>query len=43
MALDNGAVDSPWYPTMRLWRCGEGDDWRRLCEAIAGEITKTGF
>jgi tetratricopeptide (TPR) repeat protein len=33
-------ADSPWYPTMRLFRCGEGDDWRALFETIAGEIAR---
>ena len=31
-------TDTPWYPTMRLFRCGVGDDWRALFEGIAGEI-----
>jgi tetratricopeptide (TPR) repeat protein len=31
-------ADSPWYPTMRLFRCGEGDDWTALFAAIASEI-----
>jgi tetratricopeptide (TPR) repeat protein len=30
--------DSPWYPTMRLFRCAEGDDWRALFERIAQDI-----
>lgn len=33
-------TDSPWYPTMRLFRRGEGDDWRKLTmrvrEALLG-------
>ncbi|PPQ40198.1 Tfp pilus assembly protein PilF [Rhodoblastus acidophilus] len=33
-------LDSPWYPTMRLFRCGAGDDWRGLFETIAGEIAR---
>jgi ADP-heptose:LPS heptosyltransferase len=33
-------ADSPWYPTMRLFRCGEGDDWIALFGAIAGEIRR---
>jgi tetratricopeptide (TPR) repeat protein len=33
-------ADSPWYPTMRLFRCGEGDDWSSLFGAIAGEIRR---
>jgi hypothetical protein len=31
-------TDSPWYPTMRLWRRAEDDDWRDLFERVAGEI-----
>ena len=37
--LDQRA-DSPWYPTMRLFRCGEGDDWLALFEDIAAEIRR---
>jgi Flp pilus assembly protein TadD len=37
--LDRRA-DSPWYPTMRLFRCGEGDDWGALFEGIAAEIRR---
>jgi hypothetical protein len=33
-----GRLDTPWYPTMRLFRCAEGDDWRALFEGIAEEI-----
>ncbi len=31
-------ADCPWYPTMRLFRCPEGDDWTSLFSEIAGEI-----
>ncbi len=31
-------ADLPWYPTMRLFRCPEGDDWTALFETIAAEI-----
>jgi len=34
-------ADSPWYPTMRLFRCAEGDDWEALFKSIAGEIGRT--
>ena len=34
----NDRSDSPWHPTMRLFRCAEGDDWAALFETIAGEI-----
>lgn len=33
-----GRPDSPWYPTMRLLRCSEGDDWAALFRQIAAEI-----
>ncbi len=33
-------MDSPWYPTMRLFRCGENDDWTALFAEIAGEIQR---
>ena len=33
-----GRADSPWYPTMRLLRCSEGDDWAALFRRIAPEI-----
>ena len=35
-----GRTDSPWYPTMRLFRCPEGDDWTALLGAIADEIAR---
>ena len=28
-------TDSPWYPTMRLFRCAEGDDWSVLVAQIS--------
>ena len=34
----NDRSDLPWHPTMRLFRCAEGDDWAALFETIAGEI-----
>ena len=34
-------ADSPWYPTMRLFRCGEGDDWLALFTRIADEVRRT--
>lgn len=33
-----GREDSPWYPSMRLFRCGEGDDWTALLSDMAGQI-----
>ncbi|WP_294538295.1 tetratricopeptide repeat protein [uncultured Rhodoblastus sp.] len=35
-----GRGDSPWYPTMRLFRCGEDDDWTALFCEIADEIQR---
>ena len=34
-------ADSPWYPSMRLFRCREGDDWTALFDEIAQEIRQT--
>jgi tetratricopeptide (TPR) repeat protein len=34
----NERADSPWYPTMRLFRCPEGEDWKGLFELMAAEI-----
>jgi hypothetical protein len=36
----NGRADSPWYPTMRLFHCREGDDWTALFQEIAPEILR---
>ncbi len=33
-----GREDSPWYPSMRLFRCREGDDWTALLSDMAGQI-----
>jgi hypothetical protein len=33
--------DSPWYPSMRLFRCGEGDDWMTLLTEMAGQISRS--
>ena len=30
--------DSPWYPTMRLWRQRSLGDWSELFERIAGQL-----
>lgn len=35
-----GRADSPWYPSMRLFRCAEGDDWTALFRAMADEMTQ---
>jgi tetratricopeptide (TPR) repeat protein len=34
----DGRMDSPWYPTMRLFRCKRGDDWAELFARMAAEI-----
>ncbi|MCW2284611.1 tetratricopeptide (TPR) repeat protein [Rhodoblastus acidophilus] len=34
----NARSDSPWYPTMRLFRCPDGDDWTALFATISAEI-----
>ena len=31
-------ADSPWYPTMRLFRQSERGDWRTVFERIAEEL-----
>ena len=31
--------DSPWYPTMRLFRCVEGGDWERVFAQIADAVS----
>lgn len=36
----NARADSPWYPTMRLFRCPGGDDWAALFETISAEIVQ---
>jgi len=32
-------TDSPWYPSARLWRQGEGRDWASVIEAVAQELS----
>ncbi|WP_296711531.1 hypothetical protein [Rhodoblastus sp.] len=34
----DGRLDSPWYPTMRLFRCERGDNWGELFAQMADEI-----
>lgn len=36
-----GRVDSPWYPTMRLFRQTTRDDWRPVFAAIRGALEAT--
>ena len=35
----HGRSDSPWYPTLRLWRQPESGDWngpvKQVCTALA--------
>jgi len=31
-------TDTPWYPSMRLWRQQSAGDWRQVFERIAGEL-----
>lgn len=33
--------DSPWYPTMRLFRMDEGESWHSLLENVAGDLKKS--
>jgi hypothetical protein len=33
-----GREDSPWYPTMRLFRQARWGDWRELFERMAGQL-----
>ncbi len=33
-------TDSPWYPTMRIWRQPSPGDWTGVFEAMAAELAK---
>ena len=35
---ERGRDDSPWYPTMRLFRQARADDWEGLVERVAAEL-----
>jgi hypothetical protein len=35
-----GRDDSPWYPTMRLFRQSEPGNWSQVFERIANEVSK---
>lgn len=35
--------DSPWYPTMRLFRQTQPGDWRRLIDRVAGELSSLSY
>jgi hypothetical protein len=37
-----GREDSPWYPTMRLFRQTRKGDWDGLFERMAGELRRLG-
>jgi len=34
---------TPWYPTMRLWRCQRPDDWSELLRRVARRLTAATF
>jgi len=34
-----GRDDSPWYPTMRLFRRTGGESWLAICERVADRLT----
>ena len=36
----NEREDSPWYPTMRLFRQAQPDDWKSLIQRVTGELEK---
>ncbi len=36
-------VESPWYPTMRLFRQSKHGDWTDVIQRIAAELTLTSF
>jgi hypothetical protein len=36
----DGRDDTPWYPTMRLWRQGVGDGWRGVVRRVIGELER---
>ncbi len=38
----NDRVDSPWYPTMRLFRQREAGNWAELFERLAAELAASG-
>ncbi|HEU4564898.1 MAG TPA: glycosyltransferase family 9 protein, partial [Gemmatimonadaceae bacterium] len=35
-----GRDDSPWYPTMRLFRQETAGDWREVMEKVEGEVRR---
>jgi hypothetical protein len=34
-------ADSPWYPTMRLWRQAAAGDWTTVVNGVAAELRRT--
>jgi hypothetical protein len=36
----DGRDDSPWYPTMRLFRQGRGEDWGRVIRRVAAALSR---
>jgi len=38
----SGRTDSPWYPTMRLFRQSAPGDWDELFERVANELSVLG-
>src|SRR5581483_2518137 len=35
-----GREDSPWYPTMRLYRQAPGQDWAEIAERVAADLAR---
>ncbi len=33
-----GRTDTPWYPTMRLYRQGDDDDWGRPLDELGRDL-----
>ena len=38
-----GREDSPWYPSLRLFRCGAGESWEALVERVRLELPRAGL
>ncbi len=39
----SGRQDSPWYPSLRLWRQGSAGDWAGLMERVSAELRERKF
>jgi ADP-heptose:LPS heptosyltransferase len=37
-----GRADTPWYSSLRLFRCAAGDDWAVLFDEMAATLGKSG-